>query len=104
MRDKIDLTLKCPYCDYEYLPGEIYNPKYFLGQPLEIERTIEGNIDVYSGIQQNLKETYICDHCGKAFNVEAKIKFETSKNSIANFDEDYVDMLYTDRISLVEEN
>ena len=24
-------TIRCPHCNYEYLPAEIYFPKYFLG-------------------------------------------------------------------------
>lgn len=36
--------IKCPFCDTEYLPGEIYLPKHFLGQPIDIERDIAGNI------------------------------------------------------------
>ena len=34
----------CPKCNYQYLPGEIFNPKYFLGQPKHIIRNGMGEI------------------------------------------------------------
>lgn len=66
---KKDIVIKCPYCNYEYLPGEIYLPKYFLGQPKDIERTIDGKIDIELGLPQDLSEHYICDKCNKPFTV-----------------------------------
>lgn len=97
-----EVVIKCPYCGYEYLPGEIYLPKYFLGQPKEIERLVDGRIDVEFGIPQDNSEHYICDKCNKPFNVMAKISFETTKDTTKDFSEDYTMPLYTDRIELKE--
>ena len=36
--------INCPYCNIEYLPGEIFIPNYIIGQPKEIERDEDGNI------------------------------------------------------------
>lgn len=31
-------VIRCPQCGAEYLPGEIYLPKYFLGQPKNVSK------------------------------------------------------------------
>lgn len=76
MIDNKDIVIKCPSCGYEYLPGEIYLPRHFLGQPKEIERTIEGKIDVEFGLPQDLTERFVCDKCLKPFCVKANLSFE----------------------------
>lgn len=73
--------IKCPYCNYQYLPGEIYDPKSFLGQPKNIVRNQEGEILGFEGIKSNLEESYICDNCDKEFIINAKITFSTSSSS-----------------------
>ena len=60
-REEESIVIKCPNCGVEYLPGEIYIPNNLVGQPKDIERTIDGKIDVYSGIPQNLTETFECE-------------------------------------------
>lgn len=102
MNKNKDLTIKCPHCDYEYLPGEIYFPDQFLGQPKDIERTIDGKIAIYDGIEQNLTELYYCEKCNKPFKVKANINFETEKAIEWDLDEEYSSPLYKDRISLAE--
>ena len=92
--------IKCPFCDTEYLPGEIYLPKHFLGQPIDIERDIAGNILWSDGVPQNLTESFICHHCNKKFKVEAEISYKTSLE--ANIDEPYTTVKYMDRITLKE--
>lgn len=99
---KKDIVIKCPYCNYEYLPGEIYLPKYFLGQPKDIERTIDGKIDIELGLPQDLSEHYICDKCNKPFTVWATLSFESKKEAQHDFSEDFVASLFADRISLKE--
>ena len=100
--NKKDTVIKCPNCGYEYLPGEIYLPKYFLGQPKEVERTIDGKVDYEFRIPQCLDELYTCDFCKKTFNVTAKLTFETKLDKTKNFDEVYESKLYTNRIYLQE--
>ena len=64
--------INCPYCNRQYLPGEIFEPKYFLGQPKNIVRNSLGEILGYEGINQDFDETYICDECNKEFKVTVK--------------------------------
>lgn len=72
--------VKCPHCGYQYVPGEIFNPKHFLGQPRDIVRNNIGEILGYEGLVMDTVETYTCDNCEKDFKVIAKISFtyETS--------------------------
>lgn len=94
--------IKCPKCQREYLPGEIFIPNNFLGQPKEIERDEQGKIIDYRGINQNLRETFTCENCGYTFDIEAQITYKV-EGSMENFDEEYITPLYEDRISLKEE-
>ena len=66
----------CPYCGCQYLPGEIFSPKYFLGQPKNIIRNIKGEILGSEGIDMDLSETFTCEVCNKDFDVKAKIEFK----------------------------
>lgn len=72
-----DNNIRCPYCDWEYLPGEIYLPNHFLGQPKDVTRTNDGKIDLYDGLEQSLEETFTCLNCGCTFQVQASIKYAT---------------------------
>ena len=82
------IVIKCPHCGREYLPCEIYYPDEFLGSAKNIIR--DGKTIIYfDGENMNLKETYICDECGKTFEVEARINFELKKKEKYNFDEEY---------------
>lgn len=65
--------IRCPYCGAEYLPGEIFLPKHFLGQPKNISKDFTGKILEYEGLPQNLVETYTCDKCLSNFKVIANI-------------------------------
>lgn len=96
-------TIKCPCCDWEYLPGEIYLPKHFLGQPLEITHTTDGKIDLYEGIEQKLNETFICNNCNKPFKIKATITYITIKDDSQFIFEEYETKKYKDRLILKEE-
>ena len=37
-------AIRCPNCGCEYLPGEIYLPNYFVGQPTDIIKNNEGEV------------------------------------------------------------
>lgn len=68
----------CPNCGAEYNPGEIFLPRHFLGQPIEVLKDSNGKIkSVIEGTKQDLEETYICDMCESEFKVSAKIEYET---------------------------
>lgn len=100
MRENV---IHCPYCDWEYLPGEIFIPDNLIGQPKDIERTIEGKIDTYLGKIADTEETFVCEHCANKFKVKANISFITEKDSKYNFEEDFVSLKFpTDRLTLFE--
>ena len=74
-------TLKCPYCEAEYLPGEIFLPRYFLGEPKDVERDYAGKLLYYDGLEQDLKESYTCDYCKETFDVTAKINYRVEEKT-----------------------
>lgn len=41
--------VECPKCGYQYLPAEIFVPKYYFGVPTQIERDEDGKIISYEG-------------------------------------------------------
>lgn len=93
----------CPNCETEYLPGEVFLPKQFLGQPKEVERDITGKVIYNDGIDQDLEEDFVCVKCGKQFHIKASITYETSIDKKKDMTEDYVSEKYGDRIFLKED-
>lgn len=84
--------IECPFCGAEYLPGEIFLPKHFLGQPKEVTRDYRGKIKSVSNLtNQDLEETYICDYCSTVFNIGADITFTT--NEVVSLKDAYVQKL-----------
>ena len=68
--------IRCPQCDREYLPGEIYLPTQFLGQPKEVTKTSDGKIDLYEGIEQNTCERFKCEHCNTTYDaIDLNLKY-----------------------------
>lgn len=94
MRVKKFEIIKCPKCDYEYLPSEIFIPKVFIGTPENIERDFSGRILDYYGDSTNLQETYTCDNCNTTFHVTAKLSFITEIDKLENFNEEYTTDLF----------
>lgn len=86
-------TIRCPKCEMEYLPAEIYMPNEFLGKPKNINRTSDNKIDYFSNKSMNLREKYICDNCGCTFKVSAKITFKSEVDSKDDFSSDYISRL-----------
>ena len=87
-------TIRCPHCNCEYLPAEIYFPDSFLGRPSEIIRDESGNILGYQGNDMNTSEQYCCDKCGQTFNVEASVTFKTNiVNDLFAIDDDFKDII-----------
>ena len=89
MREKKYEVIRCPRCDYEYLPSEIFIPKSFFGTQKYVERDFSGRVLDYIGEPMDLTETYRCDNCDVLFNIATKISFSTSLDKIENIDEDY---------------
>ena len=80
MKPKQLRIIKCPMCGYEYLPGEIFIPNEFLGQPKDIVRDYTGKIIGFDGIKMNDTEHYMCDDCGCEFTIVATTNFQTYKD------------------------
>ena len=70
--------ITCPVCGQQFLPAEIYIPEEFFGRPTEVIRDDAGKIEFHLGPEMNLDEEFVCEHCGTAFTVHAKLSFETS--------------------------
>lgn len=85
--------ISCPHCSYEYLPAEIFIPKYLLGKPQDIIRDADGQILEVNGIPMDLTETYTCDKCNNTFNVTMKLSFNTEATKLGNIEEEYVSTL-----------
>ena len=88
--------IECPHCKYEYLPAEIYLPKYFFGTPKNIKRDVNGKIVHYDGTSVDLFEVYKCDNCNTEFRVAAKLQLTTDTPYFACFNEEYVTPLKKD--------
>ena len=65
----------CPHCNYQYLPGEIFDPRTFIGQPKNIVRNNLGEILGYEGLHMDTTESFECVNCNKEFTVSGKISF-----------------------------
>ena len=77
-------VIKCPYCDKEYFPSEIFVPKYFIGTANHITS------DICLGNDMELFETYICDKCNNVFEVNAEVNFTTKRTIFGNFDKEFI--------------
>lgn len=83
------LKIRCPYCNAEYLPSEIYLPNDFLGKPKTIEKTDVGKILDFVGHTMDLSESYECDICRKTFKIKASVYFNVTKENELDFSEDF---------------
>lgn len=79
--------IRCPNCRCEYLPGEIFDPKHFLGQPKNIVRNSVGEILGCEGIEQDTTETFTCVKCNTDFKVTAKINFVLENEEDTKFEQ-----------------
>lgn len=79
--DSTKQIIKCPHCQYEYLPCEIMMPGDFLGKPRQQPvRDALGKI-LYVEYEEIPcePETYICDGCEKQFVVEYQVSYKAKK-------------------------
>lgn len=95
--------IECPKCGAEYLPAEIFIPKFFVGKPAFIERDTCGKIVSYESSSMDVQETYTCDKCNSSFKVTAKLVFTTEVDKLENFDEEYSTPLQKN-VLFLEEN
>ena len=96
------LKIECPNCGRQYLPGEIYLPNHFTGQPKNVQRDILGKIIYNEGVNQDLKEEYICDGCGRLMRISANIKYNVQSIDLTGIDEEYRTKLKKEKLTLTE--
>ena len=84
MGNKSLIKIVCPKCGTQYLPGEIYLPKAFLGQPKKVTKDFAGRILDFQGSTMDTRETYICDKCDCKFSVRAQVQFYTEAKETTN--------------------
>lgn len=77
--------IKCPYCNSEYLPGEIYMPLSLIGQPEDIVRDSLGKI-LYADYASETKEPcfteeFTCELCEKPFVIEATVTYRAKEEA-----------------------
>lgn len=73
-------VIRCPHCNAEYLPGEIYMPGAIIGQPEEVVRDSFGKIlyeDYSPSREPDLSESFTCEYCHKPFIIEATVTYKT---------------------------
>jgi len=94
--------IECPHCGAQYLPGEIFLPKEFLGEPKNVDKDENGKILSYVGTNMNTVENYICDYCGTNFKVRATINMNARTDVKHDFSKPYK-VLIKDEADLVLE-
>ena len=86
--------IECPKCKYEYLPAEIFVPKYYFGVPQNIVRDEEtGKLISYEGTSVDLLEKYKCDRCNTEFRVVSKLQLTTELSFPGSFNDEYITKL-----------
>lgn len=104
MEKSKSVLIKCPKCGCEYLPGEIYLPKAFLGQPKNIVRDNDTEIIAApDGAEMDLEEKFTCEKCGTPFRVYATVSFNTVLEEDVDPNTDYSTKIKTDIFSLNED-
>jgi len=72
--------IKCPHCNWEYLPSEIFLPNSVIGYPAKEIRDPLGKI-IYEeykvGKDPIAEEKFFCENCNKPFITELDIKYTT---------------------------
>ena len=103
MKTKKYEMIVCPKCGREYLASEIYLPKEFFVNPIDIIRDEDDKILEVIGTTMNLTEKDICDKCNTPLNIKAKVNFEATVNDRFDFDNDYVQEIEVTTMELCED-
>lgn len=79
--------IKCPKCNAEYLPEEIFvsllNNNYYIQKTEDTHEIIDCD---YTG---QIEDSYICNYCDTAFKVQCKLSFNSFIDEKFNFNELY---------------
>lgn len=78
------LLIKCPYCGWEYVPAELFNPTDLEGKPEDLLKDNLGKVlyvDYHKNYSPCQVTRYICDGCGKPFVVEPTVTYKVKKEA-----------------------
>lgn len=79
--------IKCPKCDAEYLPEEIFvsllNNNYYIQKTDDTHEIIDSD---YTG---QVEDSYTCNYCNTTFKVQCKLSFTSFIDDRFNFNELY---------------
>ena len=83
------ITLRCPVCNQEYMPSEIFYPDSVFGKQYDITKDNEGNIKFYLGDDPEYDEEFVCESCGSELNVHLKMSFDVELDENKDIEEVY---------------
>ena len=89
--------IKCPYCEAEYAPSEIFYPSDFLPDVSDVVKDSDGRVVAYEGSLMNLSEEYECDRCGHVFKATAHVSFCSEKCDVHDFGSCYSTPVYENK-------
>ena len=83
------ITLRCPVCNQEYLPSEVFYPEAVFGKQYDITKDNEGTIKFYLGDDPEYDEEFVCDSCMTKLKVHMKMAFDIEIDDNKDFEEEY---------------
>lgn len=90
-------VIKCPHCQAQYLPGEIYMPGALIGQHDDLVKDGFGKIlyeDYAEGCAPEMIEHFTCEYCDKPFVIEATVTYKSMvEEPEKDFSTQYVSLL-----------
>lgn len=102
MKKRIDI-IKCPKCGYEYTAGELFIPKYFLGEPKNLIRDENNKIIHDEGLIMDNKTYFICYNCDSPFRIRAQLQFITTLDVDNDVNTEHITKLSTSKLILSED-
>ena len=87
---KLHHIIKCPFCEAEYMPEEIFYPDSVFNKNLQVIRDEKGKIVFINEDSFNFIEEFECECCNNKFQVEGKVNFQTKKIEEDTFEEETI--------------
>lgn len=101
MKKAQNLYIKCPNCNAEYLPEEIFvsllNKDYHIEKRDDTHEIIDSN---YTG---QVEDSYTCNYCDTRFKVQCKLSFSSFIDDKFNFNELYSTTINKSTVLLKED-
>ena len=101
MKKSQNLYIKCPECNAEYLPEEIFVS--LLNHSYYIEKTEDTHEIMSSDYTGQVEESFICNYCNTRFKVQCKLSFTSFIDDKFNFNELYSTRLNKSTVLLKED-